>query len=93
MSESEIQSNDQNAVAPQRGKFGLPHVVGVLLMNLGIVIAAIKSVNHVKQQPPVPLGFDLTLRTGDGGFIAYGVAAAVSGLILIWIDAQRRKSK
>ena len=49
-----------------------------------------KTMNHLKQQPPEPLGFDLTLKYGDGGFIAYGVAAAVLGFILMWIDYRRR---
>jgi hypothetical protein len=63
----------------------------MLLMNLGIVFTTMKTMNHLKQQPPEPLGLDLTLRYGDGGFIAYGVAVAVLGFILIWIDCRRTK--
>lgn len=59
-------------------------------MNLGIVVATMKTVQHLKQQPLEPLGFDLSLRYGDGGFIAYGVAAALLGLSLMWMDYRRR---
>ena len=93
MSESEIKSSDPNTAGPQRKKFGLLHIVGLLLMNLGVVFTTMKTVNHLKQQPPEPLGFDLTLRYGDGGFIAYGVATAVLGFILMWIAFRRSKGK
>ena len=93
MSETENKSNGLNTAGPQRKKFGLLHIVGLLLMNLGVVFTTMKTVNHLKQQPPEPLGFDLTLRYGDGGFIAYGVAAAVLGLILMWIAFRRSKDK
>ena len=93
MSESEIKSSDSNTAGPQRKKFGLLHIVGLLLMNLGVVFTTMKTVNHLKQQPPEPLGFDLTLRYGDGGFIAYGVATAVLGFILMWIAFRRSKGK
>ncbi len=61
-------------------------------MNLGIVFTTMTTVSHLKQQPREPLGFDLALRYGDGGFIAYGVAAAVLGFVLMWIDYRRRDS-
>ena len=63
----------------------------MLLMNFGVIFTTMKTMNHLKQQPPEPLGFDLTLRYGDGGFIAYGVAAAVLGFILIWMEPRHRK--
>ena len=94
MSESENKSNDHNsAVSPPRQKFRLRLWIGMLLMNFGIVFTSMKTMNHLKQQPPEPLGFDLTLRYGDGGFIAYGVAAAVLGFVLIVLEARRRKAR
>ena len=94
MSESDDKSNDLNsAVPPSRQKFRLRLCIGMLLMNLGIVFTSMKTMNHLKQQPPEPLGFDLTLKYGGGGFIAYGVATAVLGFILIWIDCRHRKVK
>lgn len=65
----------------------------MFLLNLGVVFTTMKTMNHLKQQPPEPLGFDLTLRYGDGGFIAYGVTAAVLGFLLICIEPRHRKGK
>lgn len=94
MSESEDKSNDHNsAVPPSRQKFRLRLWLGMLLMNFGVVFTTMKTMNHLKQQPSEPLGFDLTLRYGDGGFIAYGVTAAVLGFILICIEPRHRKGK
>lgn len=42
------------------------------------------TVKQIKQEPPEPLGFDLTLQWGYGGFIAYGVAATALGLLLLF---------
>ena len=93
MPESENKSNNQSTVPPQRQKFRYRLCLGMLLMNLGIVFTTMKTMNHLKQQPQEPLGFDLTLRYGDGGFIAYGVAVAVLGFVLIGMDYRRRKGK
>ena len=61
-------------------------------MILGINFATIKTVQHFKQEPMEPLGFDLTLRQGDGGFIAHGVLLAVVGATMIWRDGARGRN-
>jgi hypothetical protein len=86
MSQSEDKSNAPITPRPQRKSLGFLGAVGLVLMNFGTVSATMKTVQHLKQQPPEPLGFDLTLRYGDGGFIAYGVAAAVLGFVLIGME-------
>ena len=91
MPESENKSRDHNTAGPQPKKFRLRLWIGMLLMNFGVIFTTMKTMNHLKQQPPEPLGFDLTLRYGDGGFMAYGVAAAVLGFILIWMEPRHRK--
>ncbi len=90
MSESENKSSDHNTAGPQRKKFQLRLLIGMLLMNLGISFTTITTMNHLKRQPPEPLGFDLTLRYCDGGFIAFGVATTVLGFILLWSDSRHR---
>ena len=80
-----------NAARPQRKKLGLLYWIGMLLLILGSTFAANKTVQHLKQEPREPLGFDLTLQWGDGGFIAYGVATAIIGLILVLIGVRGRK--
>ena len=94
MSESENKSNDHNsAVPPSRQKYRLQLLIGWFLWLFGVVFTTNVTMNHLKQQPRVPLGFDLTLRSGYGGFIAYGVATAVLGFILGWMASRRRKAK
>ena len=93
MPESENKSSDHNAARPQRKKFRLRLLIGMLLMNFGVVFTTMMTMNHLKLQPPQPLGFDLTLRWGYGGYIAYGVTAAVLGFILICIEPRDRKEK
>jgi hypothetical protein len=92
MSDSEDKSKGQTA-APQRKKLGFLGIVGLVFLNFGFVFATMKTVQHLKQQPPEPLLFDLTLRRGDGGFIVYGVAAAVLGSVLIGMEYRRSKGK
>jgi hypothetical protein len=78
---------------PQRGKKYRPLVfIGYPLMILGIVTATMNTMNHLKQQPPEPLILDLTLARGYGGFIAYGVAAALLGFTLGMIGTRSRKA-
>ena len=94
MSESENKSNDHNsAVPPSRQKFRFQLWIGWFLWLFGVVFTTNVTMNHLKQQPREPLGFDLTLRSGDGGFIAYGVAIAVLGFILGWMASRRRKAR
>ena len=94
MSETEDKSNDHNsAVPPSRQRFRLRLWIGMFLLNLGTVFTTMKTMNHLKQQPPQPLGFDLTLRHDDGGFIVYGVAVAVLGFILICIEPRHKNGK
>ena len=93
MPESETTSSDHNAAGLQRKKFRLRLFIGMLLMNFGLIFTMMMTMNYLKQQPPQPLDFDLTLRRGFGGFIAYGVAAALLGIVLIWIDCRHRKEK
>lgn len=81
-----------NSAGPGRKHFGIRFYIGLPLMILGIVTSTMFTINHLKQQPPEPLGFDLTLQWGYGGFIAYGVAAALLGFLLMLSDARRRKA-
>ena len=80
-----------NAANTPRWKPGPLWWVGFTVMLLGINFATIKTVQHFKQEPPQPLLFDLTLRRGDGGFIAYGVLLAVVGGIMVLRGARRRR--
>ena len=61
-------------------------------MSFGMTFTTMTTMNYLKQQPPEPHGFDLTLRHGDGGFMAYGVTAAVLGFNLIWMEPRHRKA-
>ncbi len=70
-------------VAAKNRKFGLLGWAGRTLMIFGVTFTTMKIFNHLEQQPREPLGFDLTLRYGDGGFIAYGIAAAILGFVLV----------
>ena len=91
MAEPETPEGEPNAARPGRKKFGIRYYIGLPLMNLGIVTATMFTMNHLKQQPPEPLGLDLTLRWGYGGFIAYGVAAAILGFLLLLSAARGKK--
>jgi hypothetical protein len=93
MSDSKDESKDQQTPPPRRTRLGFLGVVGLVFLNFGFAFATMKTVQHLKQQPPEPLLFDLTLRRGDGGFIACGVATAVLGLVLIGMEYRRWKGK
>jgi hypothetical protein len=90
-------NEEVNKIAKPNAANTLPHkrgplsYVGFTMMILGINVATIKTVQHFKQEPREPLGFDLTLRWGDGGFIAYGVLLTVLGVIMMWRDAGRKR--
>ncbi len=87
MTEEQNKTVKPNAANTPRKKPGPLCYVGFTMMLLGINFATIKTVQHFKQEPRVPLGFDLTLRRGDGGFIAYGVLLAVVGATMVWRGA------
>ena len=91
MTEEHNKTVKPNAANTPRKKPGPLWWVGFAMMIFGINIATIKTVQHFKQEPREPLGFDLTLRWGDGGFIAYGVLLAVLGAIMVWRGAGRRR--
>ena len=91
MAEEQNKSVKPNAANTPRKKPGPFWYVGFTMMLLGINFATIKTVQHFKQEPREPLGFDLTLRWGDGGFIAYGVLLAVVGATMVWRGARRRR--
>ena len=80
-----------NAANTPRTRPSLLWYVGFTLMIFGINLATIKTVQHFKQEPREPLGFDLTLRWGDGGFVAYGVLFVVLGVFIMWRDVARRR--
>jgi hypothetical protein len=80
-------------VASNNGKFGPLFWAGMFLWIFGVTFAAVKTFNHFEQQPREPLGLDLTLRYGDGGFIAYGVAAAILGFVLILINSRKNAGR
>ena len=90
MTEELVKTVKPNATNTPRKKLGPLGWVGFTMMIFGINIATMKTVQHFKQEPREPLGFDLTLRWGDGGFIAYGVLLVVLGSIIMWRDARRR---
>jgi hypothetical protein len=91
MAEEQNKTVNPNPANSPPGKRGSLWWVGFTVMLLGINFATIKTVQHFKQEPREPLGFDLTLRWGDGGFIAYGVLLAVLGVIMMWRGAARRR--
>lgn len=91
MTEEQKKNVKPNAANTPRKKPGPLWWVGFTMMLLGINFATIKTVQHFKQEPREPLGFDLTLKRGDGGFIAYGVLLAVLGANMVWRDAGRRR--
>jgi hypothetical protein len=91
MAEEQNETFKPNAANMPRWKPGPLNYVGFLMMLLGVNFATIKTVQHFKQEPREPLGLDLTLRSGDGGFIAYGVLLAVSGAIMVLRGARRRR--
>ena len=91
MAEEQNKIVKPNAANTPRKTPGPLYWVGFTVMLLGINFATIKTVQHLKQVPRVPLGFDLTLRRGDGGFIAYGVLLAVVGATMVWRGARRRR--
>jgi hypothetical protein len=87
-------ANKTSALTPTRPaskKYGPLYFVGLPLMIVGIVYATMSTMNHLKQQPPEPLVVDFTLKRGYGGFIAYGVAAGVSGFALMLVGARSKK--
>lgn len=90
MAEPENTTNESNALGSQRKKLGPLWFAGIPLMIFGIVVSVMYTMNHLKQQPPEPIDFDMTLQHGDGGFIVYGVAVAVFGLILMLIGVRRK---
>jgi hypothetical protein len=91
MAEEQNKTVKPNAANTPRKKHGPLWYVGFPMMMFGFVFATMKTVQHFKQEPREPLGFDLTLRWGDGGFIAYGVLLAVLGATMMWRDAGRRR--
>lgn len=91
MTESGNTPNTRNAVGTRRRQFGPLYFIGLPLMILGIVIASMNTMNHLKQQPPEPLIFDMTLARGFGGFIVYGVAGFVVGFVLMLVGVRRGK--
>jgi hypothetical protein len=91
MTEEQNKTGKPNAATTPRKKPGPLWYLGFPMMILGINVATIKTVQHFKQEPREPFGFDLTLRWGDGGFIAYGVLLAVLGVIMMWRDVARRR--
>jgi hypothetical protein len=56
---------------------------GWALMVFGWTLTIMMVVNHFKEQPRQPLGLDLTLRWGYGGFIFYGVVILIVGLAMV----------
>ena len=91
MTEEQNKTAKPNAQLTPRKKPGPFCYVGFPMMMFGFIFATMKTVQHFKQEPRVPLGFDLTLRSGDGGFIAYGVLLAVVGAIMVWRDIGRSR--
>ena len=91
MAEEQNKIVKPNAAKTPRKTPGPLYWVGFVMLLLGVNFATITTVQYFKQKPPRPLVFDLTLRTGDGGFIAYGVLLAVVGAILVVRGARRRR--
>jgi uncharacterized membrane protein len=91
MAEEQNNNVKPNSARTLRKKPGPLGYAGYIMMIFGITLATMKTVQHFKQEPREPLGFDLTLRWGDGGFIAYGVLLAVLGFIMMWRDTGRRR--
>ena len=92
MTEEQNKTAKPSAANTPRKKRGPLSYVGFSMWIFGITFATVKTVQHFKQEPREPFGFDLTLRWGDGGFIAYGVLLAVLGVITMWRDVARRKT-
>ena len=70
MAEEQNKTVKPNVANTPRKKPGPLWWVGFVIMLLGTNFATIKTVQHFKQEPRQPLGFDLTLKRGDGGCIA-----------------------
>ena len=92
MAEEQNKSIKPNGANTPRKRPGPLYWVGFVMMLLGINFATINTVQHFQQAPRAPLGFDLTLRRGYGGFIAYGVLLAVVGASMVLRGARRRSN-
>ena len=86
-----VNTDETNPTKPPRQKFGISWFIGYPLMIFGICFTTITTMNYLKEVPREPLLFDLTLRRGSGGFIVYGVAIAILGIVLMLRDVRRRK--
>jgi hypothetical protein len=59
-------------------------------MAFGIALLLLGLINHLIHQPLAPIDFDITMRHGDGGFIANGTVLAVLGFILKRFSVRQR---
>ena len=83
MAEPAKKTDALDYASPVGKQLGIRYYIGLPIMIFGFVTVVMFTVKHLKEQPREPLGFDLTLRWGYGGFIAYGVAAAIVGFIVM----------
>jgi hypothetical protein len=68
----------RDASAPRR--LGRPFPTAMAAMLFGCTLLVLGTLNQVIRRPPIDV--DLTLRTGNGGFIVLGLAFAVTGMLL-----------
>jgi hypothetical protein len=52
------------------------------MVGFGLVLCAAGAINQAIRRPPIVV--DLTLRTGNGGFVVLGVVLTAVGLML-WL--------
>ncbi len=72
-----LQRGRSSGLAPARidARFPMARVA----MTSGIMLSVLGTVNQLIRRPPIQV--DLTLRTGNGGFIVLGAALAMAGLM------------
>jgi hypothetical protein len=75
------------SVRNAQARGSIPRVaLAPLILGVGALVAVLGAVNQLVRRPP--LGFDLTLRTGNGGFIVIGLVLVAGALVA---TARRRQ--
>ena len=65
-------------LGPKQSQVSKPQVAPIIV-GVGALLIVLGAMNQVVRRPP--LGFDLTLRTGNGGFIVIGLVLGAAVLV------------